>query len=146
MTGKMLTSPLLPPDLVDGVNRSKFNFFFRTAPTQTNKDICTETTCADSGFFCQGEGGLGSSTYFTVYIGVQWFYYTFSRGGPTFSRRVQMLISIETHIHATITCDFPGGSGPLSTSGSANVQYGILARIGSDESVRPPFKLRNSKC
>ena len=31
---------------------------------------------------------------------------TFSgRGGPTFSRGVQMLISIETHR----TCDFPGG-------------------------------------
>ena len=59
-----------------------------------------------------------------------------------------MLISIETHIHVhvTITCDFPGGSGPLSTSGSANVQCGILARIGSDEPVRPPFKLRNFKC
>ena len=53
--------------------------------------------------------------------GVQWFYYretyTFPRtqrgtnvfqgggGGPTFSRGVQLLISIETHI----TCDFPGG-------------------------------------
>ena len=57
-----------------------------------------------------------------------------------------MLISIETHIHVTVTCDFPGGSGPLSTSGSANVQCGILAQIGSDESVRPPFKVRNSKC
>ena len=42
--------------------------------------------------------------------GVQWFYYTFSRGGggvPTFSRSGA---PIETHI--TITCDFPGGSGP----------------------------------
>ena len=29
--------------------------------------------------------------------------------GSTFSRGVQMLISIETHI--TITCDFPGGGG-----------------------------------
>ena len=29
-------------------------------------------------------------------------------GDPTFSRGVQMLISIETHT----TCDFPGGSGP----------------------------------
>ena len=57
-----------------------------------------------------------------------------------------MLISIETHIHVTITCDFPEGSGSLSTSGSANVQCGILARTGSDESVRHPFKLRNSKC
>ena len=28
---------------------------------------------------------------------------TFSRGGPAFSRGVQMLISIETHK----TCDFP---------------------------------------
>ena len=32
---------------------------------------------------------------------------TFSRGGPTFSTGVQMLISIETDI----TCDFPGGEG-----------------------------------
>ena len=39
--------------------------------------------------------------------GVQWFYYTFSRGGPTFSRGGG---PIETHI--TITCDFPGGYGP----------------------------------
>ena len=31
-----------------------------------------------------------------------------SRGGPTFSRGVQMLISIETHI----TCDYSGGFGP----------------------------------
>ena len=30
------------------------------------------------------------------------------QGGPTFSRGVQMLIFIETHI----TCDFPGGGGP----------------------------------
>ena len=43
---------------------------------------------------------------------------TFSRAGPTFSRGwgVQMLISIETDI----TCDFPGGPDPLSTSGSAH--------------------------
>ena len=34
-------------------------------------------------------------------------------GGPTFSRGVQMLISIETHLH----CDFPGGgSGPPISS------------------------------
>ena len=36
--------------------------------------------------------------------------YQGSRGGPTFSRGVQMLVSKETHI----TCNFPGGSGPLS--------------------------------
>ena len=39
--------------------------------------------------------------------GVQWFFYTFSRGGPTFSRGGGPK---ETHI--TITCDFPEGSGP----------------------------------
>ena len=46
----------------------------------------------------------------------------FSGGGgcPTFSRGVQMLISIETHIRI---CYFPGGvSGPLSPSGSAHGQ------------------------
>ena len=36
------------------------------------------------------------------------------QGGPTFSRGVQMLISIETHIHVTITCDFPGGLDPYT--------------------------------
>ena len=76
--------------------------------------------------------------------GVQWFYYTFSRGGgrgPTFSRGRG---PIETHI--TITCDFPGGQDPYPPSGSAHGHCGILARIGSDEPVRPPFKLRNFKC
>ena len=71
----------------------------------------------------------------------------FQGGGPTFSTGVQMLISIESHI--TITCVFQEGEGGLdllSPSGSTNVQYGILARIGSDQPVRPPFKLRNSKC
>ena len=51
-----------------------------------------------------------------VYFKENYFYG--SRGGPTFSRGggggggggVQMLISIETYR----TCDFPGGSGPLS--------------------------------
>ena len=37
-------------------------------------------------------------------------------GGPTFSRGVQMLISIETHV----TCDFPRGSGPPIPSESAH--------------------------
>ena len=148
MTEKLLTSPLLThsptyPYPGDGANRSKFNFFSLTAPTQTNKDICTGTTCADSGFFVGGggfKGGPGSSTYFTVYRGVQWFYDTFSRG-------VLMPISIETHI--TITCDFPGGGGvwtPYSPSATAHGQCGFLARIGSDEPVWPPFKLRNSQC
>ena len=43
-------------------------------------------------------------------------------GVPTFTRGVQMLLSIETHI---CTCYFPGGggvSGPLSPSGSAHGQ------------------------
>ena len=48
---------------------------------------------------------------FQVSEGVQHF-----PGGPTFSRGVQMLISIKTNI----TCDFPGGSGPpITPSGSA---------------------------
>ena len=62
----------------------------------------------------------GSNGFITHFPGGQ----TFSRGG---GGGAQMLISIETHIHVTITCDFPGGSEPLSTSGSANVQCGILA-------------------
>ena len=66
----------------------------------------------------------------------------FQGGGPTFSRGGG---PIETHI--TITCDFPGGSGPPipPPSESAHRHCGILALIGSDEPVRPPFKLRNFK-
>ena len=67
-----------------------------------------------SNIFCQGRGGGVQAPQLILQFteGVQWFYYTFSRGGLTFSGGggVQMLISIETHI--TITCDFPGGSGP----------------------------------
>ena len=47
-----------------------------------------------------GGGGLGVQAPQLILQfkeGVQWFYYTFSRGGGP----------IETHI--TITCDFPGG-------------------------------------
>ena len=70
-------------------------------------------------------------------------------GGPTFSRGGG---PIESHI--TITCDFPGGGGgggsgpptPPPPSGSEHGHCGILAQIGSDEPVRPPFKLRNFKC
>ena len=52
---------------------------------------------------------------------------------------VQMLISIETH--TTITCDFPGGSSipPLDPT---HRHRGILARIGSDEPVRPLLSLK----
>ena len=49
---------------------------------------------------------------------------------------------IETHI--TITCDFPGRSGPPIPPLDPHMD--IVARIGSDEPVRPPFKLRNFKC
>ena len=45
-------------------------------------------------------------------------------GGPTFTRGVQMLISIETHIN----CDFPGGiRTPYPPSGSAHVVHLFLA-------------------
>ena len=89
MTEKLLTSPLLPPsptsqDLVDGVNRSKCNFFpeqHQHKPTKT---------------FVPGQHArIQEFTHFPHYN------YTFSRGGgPTFSRGggVQMLISIQTHI------------------------------------------------
>ena len=56
--------------------------------------------------------------YFTKYPeGVH--YFPGGRGCQTFSRGVQMLISLETHVR---TCYFPGGGGgcpdPLSPSGS----------------------------
>ena len=55
-------------------------------------------------------------------------YFSKDRGGPTFLGgggvgRVQVLISIETHI----TCDYPGGGGsgpPVTPCGSA---HGLIA-------------------
>ena len=54
---------------------------------------------------------------------------------------VQLPISIETNI--TITCDFPRGGvwNPYTP-----LDLHILARIGSEEPARPPFRLRNFKC
>ena len=69
--------------------------------------------------FVRGRGVQAPQLILQFTEGVQWFYYTFSRGVQLFPEGggggVQMLISIETHI--TITCDFPAGSGspiPLS--------------------------------
>ena len=65
--------------------------------------------------FLSGGGGWGGWVQAPQLIlqfkeGVQWFFYTFSRGGgPTFSRGGG---PIETNITITISCDFPGGSGP----------------------------------
>ena len=77
-------------------------------------------------------GGLGSSTYFKVYIqrGPMVLLHIF-QGVQLVPWGAQMLISIETNI--TITCDFPGGGGgvwtPYPPSGSTHGQCGILARI-----------------
>ena len=82
MTEKMLTFPSpTSPDPGDGVNRPNFNFP-RTESTQTNKDICTGTTCADPGFFVRGVQAPQLILQFTE--GVQWFYYTFSMGSNFF--------------------------------------------------------------
>ena len=54
-------------------------------------------------------------------------------GGPTFSRGVQMLIFIETHI----TCDFPGwGPDPLSTPLDPHLLPVILI-IFPDKQISP---------
>ena len=132
---------------MDGVNRSKFNFFPEQHQHKPTKTFVPGQHARIQEFFVRGMGVQAPQLILQFTEGSNDFITHFPGGGPIFSRGgVQMLISIETHIHVTITCDFSGGSGPLSTSGSANVQCGILARIGSDESVPPPFKLRNSKC
>ena len=119
MTEKLLTFPsptplsYLPRPWGWGL-KVEIQLFSSTASTQPNttKDICTGTPCADPGIFCWGGGCWGVQAPQLILQfkeGVQWFYYTFSRGGgvPTFSRGGG---PIETHI--TMTFDFPGGSGP----------------------------------
>ena len=115
MTEKLLTFPSptpspTSPDPGDGVLRSKFNFFpVQHQHNPTPPKIFVPGHHAQIQEFLSGGGG-GSRLYYLFYSlkeGVYWFYYTFSRGGPTFSRGGG---PIETHM--TITCDFPGGSGP----------------------------------
>ena len=90
MTEKLLTFPSpTSKDLVDGVNRSKFNFFPEQHQHKRRKTFVPGQHARIQDFFCQGGGGGGVQApqlilQFTE--GVQWFYYTFSRGGPTFSR------------------------------------------------------------
>ena len=87
MTEKLLTFPSpTSPDPGDGVNRSKFNFFPEQHQRKPTKTFVPGQHARIQEIFCPGGGGGGcpgsSTTYFTVYRGVQWFYYTFSRGGP----------------------------------------------------------------
>ena len=161
MTEKLLTFPSptptpppppspTSPDPGDGVNRSKFNVFpvqHQHSPTPPKIFVPGHHARIQEFFVRGGGGGRGggsrllnlfysskrrSNGFFTHFPGGSNF---FQGGGP-----------IETHI--TITCDFQWGSGPPipPPSGSAHGHCGILARIGSGEPVRPPFKLRNFKC
>ena len=67
---------------------------------------------------------------------------TFSRGGPTFSMGSNCLLPIETHI----TCDFPGGSGPLSPpSGSALVIQLLHVAKYCQLNIRYCLRLRNTR-
>ena len=120
MTEKLLTFPPptpspTSPDPGDGVFRSKFNFFSSTASIQhnTTKDICTGTSSADPGIFCQGGGG-GSrllNVFYSLKRGPNGFITHFPGVGRTFPRGGG---PIETY--KTITCDIPGGSGPPITT------------------------------
>ena len=99
MTEKLLTFPsptplsYLPRPWGWGL-KVEIQLFSSTASTQPNttKDIgILGHHAQDPGIFCQGGGGGGWGVQAPQLIlqfkeGVQWFYYTFSRGGPTFSR------------------------------------------------------------
>ena len=116
MTEKMLTSPLLPPsptspDPGDGVNRSKFNFFpvqHQHNPTPP-KIFVPGHHAQIQEFFVRGGGGGGSrllNLFYSLKRGSNGFITHFPGGSNFF----QGWGSNRTHI--TITCDFPGGSGP----------------------------------
>ena len=89
MTEKLLTFPSpTSQDLVDGVNRSKFNFFFSEQHQHKPTDIRTRTTCADPGNFFQGEGGSRLlNLFYILQRGSNGFVTHFpGGGGTTFSR------------------------------------------------------------
>ena len=143
MTEKLLTfpsptPPLLPPQTLEMGSIGQIQLFPEQHQHKPTKTFVPGEHARIQDFFVRG-GGC-SSTYFTVYRGGPMVLLHIFQGGGGGGGGVQMLISIETHI--TITCDFPGGIWtPYSPSGSTHGQCSILARMGSDEPVRPPFKL-----
>ena len=109
--------------------------------------ICTFTACADPVIFVKGGPGptsrkqhvQRSSTYFTVYrrgsnvfITEKTILFQGSKGGPLFSRGVQLLSGGSPNTYFCRTpcnlsgCEFPveGGPDPLSPCGSAHEQKG----------------------
>ena len=119
----------------------KRQFFFQNSINTNQQRHLYRTMHGSWIFLSVGGGGVQAPQFILQYI---------YRGGPMVllhifqgvqlvpGAGVQMLISIETHI--TITCDFPGDPlSPLLDPHMGNVEFW-------HESVRPPFKLRNSKC
>ena len=114
MTEKLLTFPSPTPsptsqDLGDGVLMSKFNFFPVQNPTPPKIFVLGHHAWIQEFLSGVGGGGVQASQLILQFKeGVQWFYYTFSRGSNFF----QGWGPIETRI--TITCDFPGEGGGVS--------------------------------
>ena len=117
MTEKLLTFPSptpspTSPDPGDGVLRSKFNFFseqHQHNPTSP-KIFVPGHHARIQEFFVGGGGGGGGSRllnlFYSLKRGSNGLLHIF-QGGPTYSRGGG---PIENHF--TITCVFPGGSGP----------------------------------
>ena len=134
MTEKLLTflsptPPLLPPDTLGmGSIGQKSTFFHSSINTNQQRHLYRDM--CGSRIFLSGWGLQAPKLIlqYTYRGGPMAFLHIFQGGGNFFrgGGGVQMLISIETHV--TITqLDFPGD--PLSPSGSAHGQCGILARI-----------------
>ena len=116
MTEKLLTFPSpTSPDPGDGVLRSKFNFFLvqhQHNPTPPKIFVPGHHARIQEFFIPGGGGGGGGSRLLNLF-------YSLKRGSNGFithfpggdgSNFFQGWGPIETH--KTITCDFPGGSGP----------------------------------
>ena len=141
--------PLLPPkSLWMGSIGQNSTFFQNSTNTNQQRHLYLDNMRGSRNFLSGGGGGPGSSTHFTVNRGGPMVLLHIFQGGPTFSSGGGggPNANFYRYPYNNNLCFSKGGLDPLSPSGSANVQCVILARICSDEPVRPPFKLRNSKC
>ena len=89
MTEKMLTSPLLPPsptspDLVDGVNRSKFNFFPEQHQHKQTKTFVPGQHARIQEFFVRGRGGVQAPQLIVQFTEGSNGLLHISRGGSNF--------------------------------------------------------------
>ena len=141
MTEKLLTFPsstpppsLLPPETLGmGSIGQKSTFFQKIISTNQQRHLYRDNMRGSRNLLSGGGGGsMLLNLFYSIYTeGVQWFYYTFSRGSNLFQADPNANFYRNPYNY-NLWFSRGGGGGvwtPYPPSGSVKGQCGILARI-----------------